>query len=423
MRFDKGKIKDYYLFTTDVENVFINEYMTEAPGDYVKAYLYGLFCSEHGMALKSALMAEVLRMDEDRLREAWEYWERMNVVEIREDEDDYTVIFLNLREQLYSGEQAALKAASKPAEKEEADVIGSGSEGDFRKLTEAAEDMLGRPLNGKELQEIGSWTKDLGVTDEVIYEAFDYCTEIGKTGINYISKVVLAWAKEGLKTGDMVKAYLEKTSERQGSYRRILNSLGLKRNITEAERRMVDSWMDEMHFSMDRILEACEKAGFTQNPNLRYVNKVLENWKQEADTWGRDVNQRVNVSQNTLNKYYEYLRSQAEKRAEGRRREVYDKLPEIRQIDINLQSLSSRISRGLLGGSTVSDMDSVKQEIRNLEKERAILLTENNYALDYTDVKYLCPKCSDTGIDENGRRCSCARERMGEAELWQNGKL
>ena len=68
-------------------------------------------------------------------------------------------------------------------------------------------------------------------------------------------------------------------------------------------------------------------------------------------------------------------------------------------------------------------MDSVKQEIRNLEKERAILLTENNYALDYTDVKYLCPKCSDTGIDENGRRCSWARERMGEAELWQNGKL
>jgi hypothetical protein len=183
MRFDKGKIKDYYLFTTDVENVFINEYMTEAPGDYVKAYLYGLFCSEHGMALKSALMAEVLRMDEDRLREAWEYWERMNVVEIREDEDDYTVIFLNLREQLYSGEQAALKAASKPAEKEEADVIGSGSEGDFRKLTEAAEDMLGRPLNGKELQEIGSWTKDLGVTDEVIYEAFDYCTEILARGL------------------------------------------------------------------------------------------------------------------------------------------------------------------------------------------------------------------------------------------------
>ena len=416
MKFDKGKTKDYYLFTTDVENVFINEYMTEAPGEYVKAYLYGLFCSEHGMELKSALMAEVLHMDEDRLREAWEYWERMNVVAIEEEEDDYTVVFLSLREQLFSGEQGVERAIDMSDE-----VMDEDEE--FKRLTEAAEDMLGRPLNGRELQEIDSWTKELGVPGEVIHEAFDYCVEIGKPSINYISKVILAWAKEGLTDRKMVKEYLEKTSERQGIYRRILNSLGLKRNVTEAEKRLVDSWLDDMKFSPERILEACEKAGFTQSPNLRYVNKVLENWKQEADTWGRDVNQRVNVSQNTLNKYYEYLRNQAEKRAEGRRQEVYNKLPEIRQIDINLQSLSSKISRGLLGGSTVQDMNSVRQEIRNLEKERAILLTENNYALDYTDVKYLCPKCSDTGIDENGQRCSCTRERMGEAELWQNGKL
>ncbi|MBQ6088008.1 MAG: DnaD domain protein [Firmicutes bacterium] len=416
MKFDKGKTKDYYLFTTDVENVFINEYMTEAPGEYVKAYLYGLFCSEHGMELKSALMAEVLHMDEDRLREAWEYWERMNVVAIEEEEDDYTVVFLSLREQLFSGEQGVERAIDMSDE-----VMDEDEE--FKRLTEAAEDMLGRPLNGRELQEIDSWTKELGVPGEVIHEAFDYCVEIGKPSINYISKVILAWAKEGLTDREMVKEYLEKTSERQGIYRRILNSLGLKRNVTEAEKRLVDSWLDDMKFSPERILEACEKAGFTQSPNLRYVNKVLENWKQEADTWGRDVNQRVNVSQNTLNKYYEYLRNQAEKRAEGRRQEVYNKLPEIRQIDINLQSLSSKISRGLLGGSTVQDMNSVRQEIRNLEKERAILLTENNYALDYTDVKYLCPKCSDTGIDENGQRCSCTRERMGEAELWQNGKL
>ena len=416
MKFDKGKTKDYYLFTTDVENVYINEYMTEAPGEYVKAYLYGLFCSEHGMELKSALMAEVLHMDEDRLREAWEYWERMNVVAIEEEDDDYTVVFLSLREQLFSGEQGVERAIEMSDE-----VIDEDEE--FKHLTEAAEDLLGRPLNGRELQEIGSWTRELGVPGEVIYEAFDYCAEIGKTSINYISKVILAWAKEGLTNREMVKEYLEKTSERQGIYRKILNSLGLKRNVTEAEKRLVDSWLDDMKFSLERILEACEKAGFTQSPNLRYVNKVLENWKQEADTWGRDVNQRVNVSQNTLNKYYEYLRNQAEKRAEGRRQEVYNKLPEIRQIDINLQSLSSKISRGLLGGSTVQDMNTVRQEIRNLEKERAILLTENNYALDYTDVKYLCPKCSDTGIDENGQRCSCTRERMGEAELWQNGKL
>ena len=83
---------------------------------------------------------------------------------------------------------------------------------------------------------------------------------------------------------------------------------------------MVDSWFDDMHFSLERIMEACEKASFTQSPNLKYINKILENWKQEADDMGRDVNQRVTVTQTTLNKYYEYLRNQAEIRAEGRLR-------------------------------------------------------------------------------------------------------
>ena len=416
MRFDKGKTKDYYLLTTDVENVFINEYMPEAPGDFVKVYLYGLFCAEHGMELKLSIMAAALKMTEDRAAEALEYWKEQKLIEYYEDGGDQVVTFANLRERLYSGENERTVQGTETSD-EEAD------ERDFRELIEFAEAVVGRPLNARELREINSWDSEVGATREVIREAFEYCSEIGKTSINYISKVILGWTKEGLKTSHDVTEYLDRVSERQSVYRRILNTIGLKRNITEAERRMVDSWFDDMHFSLERIMEACEKASFTQSPNLKYINKILENWKQEADDMGRDVNQRVTVTQTTLNKYYEYLRNQAEIRAEGRRQEVYNNLPEIRQIDMNLQQLSSKISRGLLGGSTRQDIDSIKKEIRDLEKDRAILLTENNYALDYTDIKYLCSKCGDTGIDENGQRCSCVKDRMGEAELWQNGKL
>ena len=46
MSFTKEKIKDFYLLTTEVENIFINEYMPTAPGDYVKVYLYGLLYSQ-----------------------------------------------------------------------------------------------------------------------------------------------------------------------------------------------------------------------------------------------------------------------------------------------------------------------------------------------------------------------------------------
>ena len=42
MSFTREKIRDFYLLATDVENIFINEYMPAAPGDFVKVYLYGL---------------------------------------------------------------------------------------------------------------------------------------------------------------------------------------------------------------------------------------------------------------------------------------------------------------------------------------------------------------------------------------------
>ena len=67
-------------------------------------------------------------------------------------------------------------------------------------------------------------------------------------------------------------------------------------------------------------------------------------------------------------------------------------------------------------------MNETRRMMRLLEEERAVLLTENNFTVDYTDIKYSCKKCGDTGIDENGSRCVCVKERIGEAELWQKEK-
>lgn len=67
-------------------------------------------------------------------------------------------------------------------------------------------------------------------------------------------------------------------------------------------------------------------------------------------------------------------------------------------------------------------MNETRRMMRLLEEERAVLLTENNFTVDYTDIKYSCKKCGDTGIDENGSRCVCVKERIGEAEIWQNEK-
>ena len=81
-----------------------------------------------------------------------------------------------------------------------------------------------------------------------------------------------------------------------------------------------------------------------------------------------------------------------------------------------------KLSRTLLGGNS-ADVDKTKKLRELLEQERAVLLTENNYREDYTDIKYACDRCSDTGVTEEGGRCSCTKGRMGEAELWLTSNL
>ena len=60
MSFKREKIRDIYLLTTEVENIFINEYMPQAPGDYVKVYLYGLLYSGNGEAMTEKQMSRQL---------------------------------------------------------------------------------------------------------------------------------------------------------------------------------------------------------------------------------------------------------------------------------------------------------------------------------------------------------------------------
>ena len=95
------------------------------------------------------------------------------------------------------------------------------------------------------------------------------------------------------------------------------------------------------------------------------------------------------------------------------------KIPRIREVDEDLLELGQNISRAVLSGDSLK-LNEMKRLMKLLEEERAVLLTENNYREDYTDVKYACDKCGDTGMTEDGNRCSCTKERMGEAELWQS---
>ena len=415
MGFTQEKVKDFYLLSTEVENIFINEYMPSAPGEYVKVFLYGLLYSQNQADMTMQQFAKQLQMTENQVEDAWDYWEQLGIITKKYiiNSKDYDIEFKNLRAMMYSGMGQVQKPeiASEPKTPLVNEVI--------RDLVHSVEQVIGRTMSPTEGMEVASWYEEVGATTEVIMAAVEYCIEKGKRGINYMAKVVLQWTKDGFETREDVQEHLNTLEARYGNYKKILQALGLNRTATEAEREMIDSWFDEMDYNMDRVMDACVKASFISSPNVRYVNKVLQNWYEEAKIDGRNANSKVAISKADLNKYYEYLRKEAEAKAEERKREIYEKYPRIEEIDKERLELGMKFSRMLLGGNA-EDVERTKKLIELLEEERAVLLTENNYRGDYTDIKYACDKCNDTGVTEDGGRCSCTRERMGEAELWQN---
>lgn len=418
MGFTQEKIKDFYLLTTDVENIFINEYMPIAPGQYVKVFLYGLLYSQNHEELTAKQFAQQLQMTEKEVEKAWDYWESLGVISKKYiiNTNEYDIEFKQLRSMMYgSGAQAANTAKNAKTQNEGTPLVDET----IRDLIHSVEQAIGRTMSPKESKEVASWIDEIGATVEVIMAAVEYCLEKGKRGINYMAKVVLQWTKDGFKTREDADAHIKSLEMRYGNYKKILQTLGLNRAATEAEREMIDSWFDEMEFNFDRVMDACVKASFISSPNVRYVNKVLYNWYEEAKVDGRNVNKKSTISKADLNKYYEYLRKKAEEEAEQRKAEIYEKIPRIEELDEEIIGLGMKLSRTMLSGNKV-EVQRIRKLMELLEEERAVLLTENNYREDYTDIKYACDKCKDTGITEEGGRCSCTVERMGEAELWQN---
>ena len=427
MSFNREKIRDFYLLTTDVENIFINEYMTAAPGDYVKVYLYGLLSSQHQREMTEQEMSRLLGLSEEEIDKAWDYWASMGIVEIRppkKNGQDRQIEFKNLRALMYSSAEKAPPSGKGREIDAGADMGGEADKAplydqELKALLAQIEELLGKTLSSRDTQELYSWETELGASREVILAAASYCAEKGKTSVGYIAKVVTQWTEEGLRTEADVKARLESIEQSFARYKTVLRALGINRGVTRAEKEMIDRWFGEWGFNQERVDEACEKGSFITTPNVRYVNAILEKWYEEAKAYGRNVNSAVTVTQADLNRYYEHLRKQAEQEAEERKSEVYGRLPRIREIDQQLLELGRKISRSVL-----SKDERGKNEAQRLsallEEERAVLLTENGFAEDYTDIKYSCDICHDTGVTEEGTRCSCVNKRTGEAETWLN---
>ncbi len=106
----------------------------------------------------------------------------------------------------------------------------------------------------------------------------------------------------------------------------------------------------------------------------------------------------------------------AEKQADERRKEIYEKYPRARELEQEIASCGTAAVRAVLrGGDVVAEMTVLKERNLALQAELRALLTANGYAENALEPHYTCAKCGDTGYYELGDRtvmCTCLKQQL-----------
>ena len=112
-----------------------------------------------------------------------------------------------------------------------------------------------------------------------------------------------------------------------------------------------------------------------------------------------------------------YLR--AAEQAQLKRAEVHTKIPAVALIDRELAGVGVKIFEASLSGDS-QKLDAIYAENRRMIEKRKQLLMDAGYPANYTDIKYECAECGDTGVVEY-RMCKCMREKLIKAGLESSG--
>ena len=319
---------------TYIPNAFIDTYMPEANGSFVKVYLYLL--RQMGTAtpvLTIEMMADMLSNTEADILRALRYWKKQGLLEIEEKDGEITHLCLlplesspsvsepfpgpvsvphvsgaALSEFSASTEQTAsentlsepagivpaaaepspARSASTPAVTRElpprqnytplmAEALKKDLE--INSCLNSVESLLGTTMSDAHMQLILYLMSDLGFSRELILTLYETALARDKRSSRYIEAIALDWAKKGIRTPEEA---MEETHQFHGTYKVVATALGIKRPLAPAERAIIDRFT-EFHFTDDILAEACNRTVLQSgDTNLNYTASILADWHKKG---------------------------------------------------------------------------------------------------------------------------------------------
>lgn len=323
-------------FTT-VSDIFIDQYMPKANGEFVKVYLYLLRAtgSGAGIATISEIADHFSNTEADIIR-ALNYWASEGILQVQTGADGQ-IIGINLCSLSVSGMQAAqsniqsavadnsaqnilqngvvnnaaqnistadirmqdsvvekLKSQTtdKPASSQKEYTLDEIKE--FRKNPDISElffiieTYLKHTLSSSDTNMVLYWLDELHFSTDLVEYLVEYCITKGHSSLRYMNKVALGWADSGIKTVDQAK---DDAAAHSQIYYSVMKALGITgRNLVDSEVSLINKWVGEYGFDIELVKAACGKTiSAIQKPSFEYTDSILANWRKKDVHTLKDV--------------------------------------------------------------------------------------------------------------------------------------
>lgn len=290
---------------TVIPNQFLDHYMPQANGEFVKIYLFLLRAQNCADSLNLTSMADRLSCTERDILRALKYWEKAGLLSLTADTSGNITEIYFLE---YPAADQALAAKEEPQTKPVADIPQTSpvkkapekvkiTPDRLRELKEneeivqllyIAEQYLGRTLTATDTNTLLYFYDQLHMSAELIEYLIEYCVSKGSRSIRYIEKVALDWHENEITTVAMAK---QSSSAYHKNYFTIFKALGIKnRSPVNLEISLMNAWLNDYGFSLEIVVEACTRTVLqTGQPSLQYTDKILLDWKKRGVKHKKDI--------------------------------------------------------------------------------------------------------------------------------------
>lgn len=228
---------------TEIDNIFLNDYLPYCEPQFSLVYIYGLYlCQSNSFDNSLENMAKSLNMSQEDCIGAFEYWQEEGLVQILKT-NPLQVVYIPLKNVL---------SANKLYKPDKYSIFNAQANEIFQGK---------RAISKHEYQEYYDFLERYHFEQEALLMIMKYCVDTKKSavGYNYILTVARDWASEGITTASAVEEKLKAFEDRNEDLTKIFKELSIKRAPYVEERALLNKWQNELGFGLDVIIYVCKK--------------------------------------------------------------------------------------------------------------------------------------------------------------------